>query len=260
MPTFAANISTMFDESDELDRLNHAAELGFKHVEWLFPYKVDKRQIKSRLDSNGLELILINTALGTAKGDRGIGGVPGREDEFRKSMAQAIEYATEIDISLIHVMAGICTQPSMRNQYLETFARNLSWSGEQLKGSSIRLLIEPLNQVDTPGYLICHTTEALDLISQIDAAIGLQFDFYHMQIMEGNLGKTMADHIENIGHIQFSSLPGRHEPQYGEVNCQYLFDLLDTLPYTGYVGCEYKPKTNVEEGLSWGSQYGLGSS
>lgn len=260
MLRFAANLSTMFDEPDEFDRLNHIAQLGFRHLEWLFPYKCDKHEIATRLDDLELELVLINTALGIAeRGDRGIGALPGREDEFKRAMTQALEYADVLNIPMIHVMAGICPNLDVRNEYLDTFAANLAWAIKQSKGSTTQLLVEPLNHVDSPNYLISTSAQALELISMVEANIGLQFDFYHLQIMEGNLGQSLRTHFDQIAHVQFSSLPGRHEPQYGEVNCRYLFNLIESLSYKGYIGCEYRPKTTVEAGLSWAEPYGIGA-
>ncbi|MCY4095842.1 MAG: TIM barrel protein [Gammaproteobacteria bacterium] len=259
MLRFAANLSTMFDETDELARLHRIERLGFKYLEWLFPYSCDKNAIAARLNELNLELVLINAALGSAKdGDRGIGALPGRVDEFKKAMTQAIEYAIALNVPMIHVMAGVCPESKDRSEYLETFASNLTWATDQLKGSSTQLLVEPLNQVDTPNYLIGTSAQAIELMDMTNANVGLQFDFYHLQIMEGNLGSSLKNHIDRIAHVQFSSLPGRHEPQFGEVNCKYLFDLLETLAYKGFIGCEYRPKTTVEEGLSWATPYGIG--
>lgn len=261
MLRFAANLSTMFDEKDELSRLDHIARLGFRYVEWLSPYNCDKHDIACQLNDLELELVLINAALGSAdKGDRGIGAIPGREDEFKQAMTQALEYTNVLNVPMIHVMAGICPALDDRAEYLETFASNLTWATQQLEGLPTQLLVEPLNLVDTPNYLISTSAQALELINIVNANIGLQFDFYHLQIMEGNLGHSLKTHIDQIAHVQFSSLPGRHEPQYGEVNCEYLFALLDSLPYTGYIGCEYRPKTTVDEGISWAVPYGIGAS
>ena len=260
MLRFAANLSTMFNETDELKRLDHIARLGFQHLEWLFPYSCDRREIASRLNDLNLNLVLINTASGTAqKGDRGIGALPGREDEFKTAMTQALEYADVLNIPMIHVMAGVCADLDKRDEYLETFARNLTWATQQLNGSSTQLLVEPLNQVDNPNYLISTSEQALELMSMVNANIGLQFDFYHLQIMEGNLSHSLKTHFDQIAHVQFSSLPGRHEPQYGEVNCHYLFELLESLSFDGFIGCEYRPKSTVEDGLSWAARYGIGA-
>ena len=260
MLRFAANLSTMFNETDEFARLDHIAQLGFRYLEWLFPYNCDKHEIAKRLSDLNLELVLINTASGLANnGDRGIGALPGREDEFKKAITQALEYAEVLNIPMIHVMAGICPDPQVRDKYVETFARNLSWATQQINGSSTQLLVEPLNHVDNPYYVISTSAEALELIDMVDANVGLQFDFYHLQIMEGNLGPSLEKHFSQIAHVQFSSLPGRHEPQYGEVNCDYLFELLESLSYTGFIGCEYRPKTTVEDGLSWANPYGIGT-
>ena len=260
MLRFAANLSTMFDEPDEYARLNHIAQLGFRYLEWLFPYNCDKTEIAARLNDLDLELVLLNAAAGVAEnGDRGIGALPGREDEFKRAMTQAFEYVDVLNIPMIHVMAGICPDPSARNEYLDTFANNLAWASQQSNGSSTQLLVEPLNHVDVPNYLISTSQQALELINVVNANIGLQFDFYHLQIMEGNLGQSLRTQFDQIAHIQFSSLPGRHEPQYGEVNCGYLFKLLESLSYKGFIGCEYRPKTTVEDGLSWAKPYGIGA-
>ena len=259
MLKFAANIITMFDERDELERLGHAAKLGFKHVEWLFLFSRPEHEIDAKLNELDLNLVLINAALGDPRlGDRGIGAVPGREDEFRQAMQQAIDYASMLNVPMIHVMAGQCSDPTLREHYLDTFANNLVWVVAQLESQSIQLLLEPLNRYDTPHYLIGTTSDALDVIRPTIVGIRLQFDFYHAQIMEGDLGRTLREHIGDIAHIQFSSVPGRHEPQYGEVNCDYLFNLLESLSYSGYIGCEYRPKTTVDEGMSWVEPYGLG--
>lgn len=258
MLRFAANLSTMFNETDELDRLEHIAQLGFQHIEWLFPYNRDKHEIACRLNDLDLNLILINTALGSAEnGDRGIGALPGREGEFKTAITEAFEYARVLNIPMIHVMAGVCADLNRRDEYVETFAGNLMWAMEQLKGESTHLLVEPLNHVDTPDYLISTCEQALEVIGLVNRNVGLQFDFYHQQIMEGNLGQLLQSHIDQISHVQFSSVPGRHEPQFGEVNCDYLFRLLESLSYDGYIGCEYRPKTTVEDGLSWAEPYGI---
>ncbi len=259
MPRFAANVSMMFNEHDPMDRLAHAASLGFQYVEWLFPYSCEKRTIASKLEELSLKLILINAAAGDGKrGDRGIGALPERQSEFKSAMTQAIDYARTLNVPYIHVMAGQCPNLDTRQHYLNTFAANLTWASKQLDNGSPQLLVEPLNRFDVPNYLISTTDEALELMDLADANIGLQFDFYHLQIMEGNLSHTISKHIDRIAHVQFSSLPGRHEPQYGEVNCAYLFSLLDSLSYQGYVGCEYRPKESLAEGLSWGRPYGIG--
>lgn len=207
----------MFNEANELDRLTQAANLGFKYVEWLSPYSRSHQAIATSLEDNALDLVLINAALGNPKnGDRGIGGIPGREEDFKVAMTEAITYANELDVPMIHVMAGRCEDPKERSRYIDTFAQNLTWAVGQTDSSKLQLLIEPLNHVDTPNYLIGTSDQALEVIQLVDANIGLQFDFYHAQIMEGNLGATIKRLFDTIAHVQFSSLPGRHEPQHGE--------------------------------------------
>ena len=259
MLKFAANLTTMFNETHQPDRIVHAANLGFKWVEWLFPYAYDVSEIHEKLEKHGVELILINTALGDPKiGDKGIGAVPGRENDFKQAIEEAIRYIETLGIPNIHVMAGNCPKTEDRPKFFRTFARNLDWVVTQLAPSGTNVLVEPLNLEDSPGYLIGKTTDALSLMSMADSKFYLQYDFYHAQIMEGNLLRTLRENIEVIRHVQFSSLPGRHEPQYGEVNCEFLFGELEKLNYAGHVGCEYTPKTTVEAGLDWARPYGIG--
>lgn len=252
MPKFAANISTMFGEVPELKRIGAAATVGFDAVEWLFPYSHPIQDIKNELQKSDVRLVLINTALGSPReGDRGIGALPDRIDEFRDQFSHALDYATALDVDFIHVMAGIVPKNHNRDDYVGTFCENLRWGLEQCSGLDLDLLVEPLNTFDTPGYLHTNTDQAMEIVQNLNSQIGLQYDFYHMQLMEGNLGATVEKLLPHIKHIQFSSVPGRHEPQYGEVNLDFLFRLLDDLSYAGYVGCEYTPKQSTLEGLFW---------
>lgn len=259
MPKFCANLTTMFPEFPVLDRFKQAYESGFDSVEFLFPYSIPIDELKQRLDSYQLKLILINAALGdTSKGQRGIAAIPGLEEEFRKSMELALDYAKHLDVSCIHVMAGLVDQPPHLQCYERTFVNNIQSASDDAQTLGIELMLEPLNLHDLPNYLITSSDHAMRLLNQIDRTnVKLQYDFYHMQIMEGDLGRRVTDLLPHIGHIQFSSRPGRHEPQYGEVNVDYLFELLDSLGYDRYVGCEYSPKKSTKEGLSWGRKWGI---
>ena len=196
--------------------------------------------------------MLVNAALGTPRaGDRGIGALPSRTKDFREQFSQALEYADSLGVSFIHVMAGIVPDNHDRNEYVGTFCENLRWGLNQTNGTRVELLVEPLNSFDTPGYLLTSTHEAMEIIQMLDSQVGLQYDFYHMQLMEGNLGSTVENLFPYIKHVQFSSVPGRHEPQYGEVNLNFLFRRLDALGYSGFVGCEYQPRKTTLEGLNW---------
>lgn len=246
----------MFDDVDELVRLDHASSLGFDLIEWLFPYKNQIEQIHNRLGENQQRLVLINSALGDAQsGDKGIGALPNRVDEFKKAFELSLEYATELGVGFIHVMAGLVPEGESNQRFQETFVKNLDWALAQTSADSPTLLIEPLNRVDSPNYLHATCEEAMSIINELDGAVGLQFDFYHLQIMQGNIGALLKKYFNSIKHVQFSSVPGRHEPQFGEVNCDFLFDLLDEMNYDGIVGCEYSPKNSIEEGLIWRQRY-----
>ena len=259
MPKFCANLTTMFPEHPILDRFGLAFDCGFDAVEILFPYSTSAHELQRRLEDCQLKLVLINAALGdTSKGQRGIGALPGLETEFRQSMKLAFEYAQRLNVRSIHVMAGVVEKSDDCHTYEETFVKNLQAAASIAEPLGIDLMVEPLNLFDVPDYLITSSDHAISLLNRIDRTnVKLQYDFYHMQIMEGDLGRRVAELFPRIGHIQFSSRPGRNEPQYGEVNVDYLFKLLDDLGYEGYVGCEYTPKNSVLEGLNWAAKWGV---
>ncbi len=259
MPRFAANVSTMFPDLPVADRFRAARELGFSAVEFLFPYAHSAAEIKAWLGDAEMRMILLNTPLGdVAKGERGLAAVPGREADFRVDFDRALEYAVHIGVPMIHVMAGVVDE-SQRKRASATLTENVRAAADRAAGHGIDILLEPLNTEDTPGYFLTRTRETREVIQAANRDnVRLQFDFYHRQIMEGNLGRRLAENLDVIGHIQFSSVPGRHEPQHGEINMDYLFAACDRLGYRGWVGCEYRPKTTVCEGLTWGAAYGLG--
>ena len=259
MPKFCANVSTMYSEYPVLERFEQARNSGFDAVEFLFPYAYELDELALRLDDAELKLVLINAALGNPEqGQRGIGAIPGLESEFQSNIDQAFRYASRLGAEAIHVMAGIVSQDQDRERYEETFVTNLAKVADDAQELGIDLLLEPLNLEDSPGYLLTNSDHAMRLIREVDKPnVKLQYDFYHMQIMEGDLGRRVTELLSHIGHIQFSSRPGRHEPQYGEVNVDYLFNLLDDLNYQGYVGCEYSAKGTTQEGLCWASHWGI---
>ncbi len=260
MPKFAANISTMFAELPVADRARAAREVGFHAVEYLFPYAYPAAEVRRWLDDAGVEMVLLNTPLGdAANGERGVAALPGREADFRRHFEQALDYARVLGVEMIHVMTGV-VPPARRTLARAVCVRNLRAAAAIAAAHGIRLLLEPLNDEDTPGYFLTRTDETRRLIDAIDRDnVYLQFDLYHRQIMEGNLARRLADNLDIVGHIQFSSVPGRFEPQYGEVNMPHIFDLCDQLGYAGWLGCEYRAKTTTVAGLSWGEPYGLGA-
>ena len=259
MPRFAANVSTMFPEVPVAERFAAAHAVGFEAVEYLFPYAESADEIRRRLNETGMQMILLNTPLGdAASGERGLAAVPGRQADFRRHFEQALCYARALDVSMIHVMAGVVPE-EQRDDAEVVFAENIRHAADIAATHGIRILLEPLNHEDTPGYFLTLTAETRRLIQSIGRDnVRLQYDLYHRQIMEGNLARGLADNLDLIAHIQFSSVPGRHEPQFGEVNMPYLFDVCDRIGYDGWIGCEYRPMTTTAEGIGWGRPYGLG--
>ena len=260
MPRFAANVSTMFPDVPVEARFRAARDLGFTAVEYLFPYAQSPAEVKASVSEAGVAMILLNTPLGdVANGERGLAAVPGREADFRRDFDRAMTYAVDVGVPMIHVMAGV-VDASDRNAAAAVLAKNVRAAADLAASHGIDVLLEPLNTEDTPGYFLTRTDETRQLIDTVGRDnVRLQFDFYHRQIMEGNLERRLEENLDVIGHIQFSSVPGRHEPQHGEVNMAYLFAACDRLGYDGWVGCEYRPKTTVREGLNWAAAYGLGA-
>ena len=259
MPRFAANLSTMFTERAFFDRVGAAAAAGFRAVECQFPYEVEAGALKDRLDAAGLQMVLINTPPGDfAAGERGLAGLPGRETEFAAGLEQALAYADTLACPQIHVMAGVQPQGVARDACWQVFKRNLTAAAKRAAAADKLLLLEPINTRDIPGYLLNTPDEAAALIAELGmAAIKLQFDFYHAQIMRGDLAKSIERHLPITAHIQIASVPERHEPDQGEVNYGYLFELLDRLGYTGWIGAEYFPAGVTEDGLGWAMPHGV---
>lgn len=259
MPRFAANVSTMFTDRPFLERFAAARKAGFEAVECQFPYEAEAADIKAELAGNQLRMLLINTPPGDfAAGERGLAGLPGREAEFRDALDQALAYADALDCPQIHVMAGIRPEGAALGPFWETYKANLQIAGEAAVAVARQALIEPINTRDIPGYLLSTAAEGAALIAQLgQPAVRLQFDFYHAQIMTGDLAKSFERHLPITAHVQIAGVPERQEPDVGEINHPYLFDLLDRLGYQGWVGCEYFPAGQTEDGLGWALRYGI---
>jgi hydroxypyruvate isomerase len=257
MPKFAANLTMMFGEVDFLDRFEAAARAGFHGVEYLFPYPYKKEQLLERLQKNGLTQVLHNLPAGDwAAGERGIACLPDRVGEFQEGVGRAIEYGATLGCKQINCLAGIAPKGVAVDKVRETFTSNLKFAADKLAGAGIKLLIEPINTRDIPGFYLCHTAQALEIIDAVGSSnLWLQYDIYHMQIMEGDLATTISRNLGRILHMQLADNPGRHEPGTGEINYPFLFQLIDKLGYVGWIGCEYKPAATTTAGLEWVKQY-----
>jgi hydroxypyruvate isomerase len=252
MTRLAANLSTLFTDLPFLDRYDAAAAAGFRAVECQFPYVVPAEAIRERLDRLGLEQVLLNTPPGLA-GERGLAGLPGREAQFRAGFDQALHYARTTGCRRIHVMAGLRPDDAAVSVCRGVFIDNLLQAADLCVAEGIQLMIEPINtRIDVPGYLIDTTASAVDCIRRAARPnIRLQYDVYHMQIMEGDLARSIERLLPVIGHIQIADNPGRHEPGTGEIHFPWLLARLDALGYDGYVGCEYNPVDATVAGLAW---------
>ena len=253
MPRFAANLSMLFTEVDFLERFDAAAAAGFTGVEYLFPYDYPAEVIKARLDANQLEQVLFNLPAGDwASGERGIACHPARVDEFRAGVDQAIAYAQVLGNKQVNCLAGIYPQGHDRAVVEQCFIDNLKYAAEKLAAAGIKLVMEMINTRDIPGFYLNTTQQALAIRDQVGSAnLYLQYDIYHMQIMEGDLARTVEANLAVINHVQLADNPGRHEPGTGEINYRFLFAHLERIGYQGWVGCEYKPATTTAAGLGW---------
>lgn len=253
MPKLAANLTMLFNEVGFLDRFKAAANAGFRGVEFLFPYAFHADQIADRLNMYQLDLVLHNLPAGNWEGgERGIACHPDRVGEFQEGVGEAIRYAKVLGVKQLNCLIGITPKNVSAEKAHATAVSNLKFAADKLKAEGIRLLIEPINTFDIPGFFLTHTKQALDIIKETGSDnFFVQYDIYHMQRMEGELTNTIKANLPMIKHIQLADNPGRNEPGTGEINYRYLLPMLDEIGYDGWVGCEYKPKTDTVKGLSW---------
>jgi hydroxypyruvate isomerase len=253
MPKFAANLTMLFNEHPFLDRFEAAAKAGFTAVEFLFPYAWPAAELQQRLQASGLQLVLHNLPAGDFDGgDRGTACDPKRIDEFRGGVAQGIEYASVLGVPQLNCLAGKAPAGVDAATLRSTFVANLRYAAAEFKKAKLKLLIEPINRFDIPGFYLNTTAQALSILDEVGADNAfVQYDIYHAQRMEGELANTLQQQLARIAHIQIADNPGRHEPGSGEINYTFLFEHLDRIGYTGWVGCEYKPATRTDDGLSW---------
>jgi len=253
MPKFAANLTMLFNEVPFLDRFELAAKAGFRAVEFLFPYAFEAQALRSRLVDNGLELVLHNLPAGDWEaGERGIACHPDRVAEFRAGVMRAIDYAQALGVGQLNCLAGKAPAGIDEATLRRTFVENLRHAAAALKKEGLKLLIEPINTFDIPGFYLNRTAQAAALLDEVDADNAfIQYDIYHAQRMEGELAATFDRYQARIAHVQLADNPGRHEPGTGEINYDFLFAHLDARGYAGWIGCEYKPATTTAAGLGW---------
>jgi len=253
MPHFAANLSMMFNEYDFLDRFQAAADAGFEAVEYLFPYDFPAEDLAKQLSTHGLTQVLHNLPAGDwGKGERGIAIFPDRVNEFKEGVTKAIAYAKALKCTQLNCLVGVLPQGADAKKAHDTLVANLKFAAAALKAEGIKLLIEPINTRDIPGFFLTNTKQALALIDEVGSDnLYVQYDIYHMQIMEGDLARTIEANLPKIAHIQLADNPGRNEPGTGEINYPFLYGFIDKLGYKGWIGAEYKPKSDTVAGLGW---------
>jgi 2-dehydrotetronate isomerase len=258
MLRFAANLTMMYGEYPLPERFAAAAKDGFTAVEYLFPYEYPAQDLAAWLQLSGLIQVLLNAPPGNfSAGERGMASVPGKEAEFRAAMHTALEYAQTLTCPRVHVMAGLESAGVERAAMRHTFVANLAWAAELAQSAGVELLIEPINTRDVPGYFLNRQDEAHSIVDEVGSpALKVQMDLYHCQIVEGDVSMKLRKYLggsgqKSVGHIQIASVPERNEPDRGELNYDYVFDLIDELGFEGWIGCEYRPKAGTSEGLAW---------
>jgi hydroxypyruvate isomerase len=264
MPRFAANLSMLYPELPFLDRFEAAARDGFQAVEYLFPYEHAPEELAARLRAHGLQQVLFNAPPGNWDGgERGLACLPGREQEFRAAVVQALRYADVLQCPRIHVMAGLMPPGEERDALRPTYVANLRWAAREAAQQGVNLLLEPINTRDMPRFFVNRQDHAHELIAEIGALnVQVQMDLYHCQIVEGDVAMKIRQYLPTgrVGHFQIAGVPQRHEPDLGELNFPYLFAVIDEVAaecgWKGWVGCEYRPARGAtpggtSEGLAW---------
>jgi hydroxypyruvate isomerase len=259
MPRLAANLSMMFNEVPFLERFDAAAHTGFKAVEFLFPYDFPVMEIKRRLDGAGLKQVLFNMPPGNwAAGERGLASLPGRQQEFRDNVGRALEYAMTLECKLVHCMAGIPPAGTSQVTAAAVYAENLAWGAERAIAAGVKLIIEPINHRDMPGYHLNTIAQGAAVVEAIGRdRLGLQFDIYHCQTTEGDITKRLEAVLPLVPHMQLADVPARNEPGTGEIGWEYVFRRIDELGYQGWIGCEYRPLGDTVAGLAWRKRFGV---
>jgi hydroxypyruvate isomerase len=259
MPRLAANLSMMFNEVPFLERFTAARKAGFEGVEFLFPYEYPAAELRSRMVGEGLTQVLFNMPPGDwANGERGLAALPGRQSEFKEGVKRALDYAATLECRRVHCMAGIVPAGVSQVTAAAVYAANLSWAAEQARPEGVKLMLEPINHRDMPGYFLNTEAQGAAFVEAIGKdRLGLQFDLYHVQITEGDITKRMEQFMPVIDHMQIADVPARNEPGTGEIGWEFVFRRIDELGYMGWVGCEYRPAGDTVAGLSWRQKFGV---
>jgi hydroxypyruvate isomerase len=254
MPRLAANLSLLFAEHAFLDRFAAAAAAGFRHVEYQFPYAWPAQEVADAARRAGVQVVLHNLPAGDmAAGERGIACLPGREGEFRGAVEQAIAYASAVRCPRLNCLAGLAP---LERAHFETLVANVRYAARRLSEVGMQLMIEPINTRSVPGFFLTRSRQAIDVLDAAgEGNAFVQYDVFHMQIMEGDLATTLERLLARIGHVQIADVPARHEPGTGEINFAFLLAHLDAIGYAGWVGCEYNPLGDTVEGLKWARPY-----
>jgi hydroxypyruvate isomerase len=264
MPKFAANLSMLYPELGFLDRFAAAARDGFDAVEFLFPYAFDAHELASRLGDNGLKQVLFNAPPGDLNaGERGLACLPARESEFRAGIGQALDYAKVLACPRIHVMAGLLPPDTSHATLYPNYVDRLQWAAREAATQGVDVMIEPINTRDIPRFFLNRQDQAHQVVADVGAPnLKVQMDLYHCQIVEGDVATKLERYLPtgNVGHMQIAGVPQRHEPSVGELNYPFLFHVIDELGYTGWIGCEYRPRAGMQPGgtsagLDWLRSY-----
>jgi hydroxypyruvate isomerase len=255
MLRLCANLKWLFTELPFLERFDAAARAGFRAVEYASPYEFPAKEIRARLRSCDLKQALFNTPAG---GGSGMACIPARREEFREGMKKALDYAAELDCPLVHLMAGIVPAGVGRETAAAAYAANVDWAAELASAARVKVVLEPINQRDVPGFFLRTQEEGAAVIEALGPSrLGLQFDIYHCQVAQGDVTRRLESLMPLIAHIQIADAPGRNEPGTGEIAWDYVFRRLDELGYKGWIGCEYRPATDTVSGLSWRGRFGF---